>query len=68
MSDPRTDTQLPAQITPAERLLTAAEFQRLAEVPPEIDKRDRAILSTLLYHALRREELCKTLQRAEIRP
>jgi integrase/recombinase XerD len=23
------------------------------------DKRDRAILSTLLYHALRREELCK---------
>lgn len=27
------------------------------------DKRDRAILSTLLYHALRREELCKLLVR-----
>jgi hypothetical protein len=30
---------------------------------PEADtiksKRDRAILSTLLFHALRREELCK---------
>src|SRR5580704_14932967 len=37
MSDPETDTQLPAQITPAERLLTAAEFQRLADVPPEIE-------------------------------
>ena len=24
-----------------------------------MEKRDRAILSTLLYHALRREELCK---------
>jgi site-specific recombinase XerD len=37
MSDPLTDTQLPAQITPTERLLTAAEFQRLSEVPPEIE-------------------------------
>jgi integrase len=24
-----------------------------------VEKRDGAILSTLLYHALRREELCK---------
>jgi integrase/recombinase XerD len=37
MSDPPTDTQLPAQITPTERLLTAAEFQRLAEIPPEVE-------------------------------
>src|ERR1700738_4995055 len=37
MSDPQTDTQLPAQITPTERLLTAGEFHRLAEVPPEIE-------------------------------
>src|SRR5271155_3013034 len=37
MSDPETDPQLPAQITPTERLLTAAEFQRLADVPPEIE-------------------------------
>ncbi len=133
-----TTTQLPTAITPTERRLTAAEFQGLADVPPEIEwfnnisnpgtkriykiavgdfmrftgivrpeefrivtrahviawrddlerrglegttptigdhqarqllaapaketvkaKRDRAILSTLLYHALRREELCK---------
>src|SRR5712672_3297293 len=37
MSDPQTAPQLPAQITPTERLLTAAEFHRLAEVPPEIE-------------------------------
>ena len=29
--------QLPTEITPATRLLTAAEFHRLAEVPPEIE-------------------------------
>jgi integrase/recombinase XerD len=28
---------IPNQITPAERLLTAAEFHRLAEVPPEFE-------------------------------
>src|SRR6266404_1223784 len=32
-----TDPQLPIQITPAERRLTAAEFQGLAEVPTEIE-------------------------------
>jgi integrase/recombinase XerD len=37
MSDPQTDHQLPTPIAPAERLLTAAEFHRLAEVPPEIE-------------------------------
>src|SRR5260370_29167534 len=37
MPDPQTDTQLPAQTTPTDRLLTAAEFHRLAEVPPEIE-------------------------------
>ena len=37
MSDPRPAPQLPTPITPTERLLTAAEFQRLAEVPPEIE-------------------------------
>ena len=29
--------QLPTEITPAERLLTVAEFHRLAEMPPEIE-------------------------------
>ncbi|MFZ0209906.1 MAG: hypothetical protein WAL59_28010 [Roseiarcus sp.] len=29
--------QLPSEIAPADRLLTAAEFHRLADVPPEIE-------------------------------
>jgi integrase/recombinase XerD len=37
MASLRTDTQLPTPVAPAERLLTAAEFQRLADVPPEIE-------------------------------
>ena len=37
----------------ARELLQAPQRDRLK------DKRDRAILSTLLYHALRRDELCK---------
>ena len=37
MSDSRPDPQLPTPIAPTERLLTAAEFHRLAEVPPEIE-------------------------------
>ena len=36
-SDPEIAPQLPAPIVPADRLLTAAEFHRLAEVPPEIE-------------------------------
>jgi integrase/recombinase XerD len=36
-SDPEIARQLPAPIVPAERLLTAAEFHRLADVPPEFE-------------------------------
>jgi hypothetical protein len=36
-SDPQIAPQLPAEIVPTERLLTAAEFHRLADVPPEIE-------------------------------
>jgi hypothetical protein len=36
-SDPQTAPNLPTPITPANRLLTAAEFHRLADVPPEIE-------------------------------
>src|SRR6201997_951664 len=36
-SDPEIDPQLPALVVPADRLLTAAEFHRLADVPPEIE-------------------------------
>ncbi len=32
-----TATQLPAETTPGNRLLTAAEFHRLADVPPEVE-------------------------------
>jgi site-specific recombinase XerD len=32
-----TADQLPAEIVPANRLLTAAEFHRLADVPPEVE-------------------------------
>lgn len=31
------DAPVPAQIAPGDRLLTAAEFHRLAEVPPEVE-------------------------------
>lgn len=46
-------------LTPA---LGDAQARALLEAPPEHTlkgKRDRAILATLLYHGLRREELCK---------
>jgi integrase/recombinase XerD len=35
--DTQSDPQLPTRVTPTERLLTAAEFHRLAEVPPEFE-------------------------------
>jgi integrase/recombinase XerD len=41
--------------------LSVDQAKRLLEAPPENTlkgKRDRAILATLLYHGLRREELC----------
>jgi hypothetical protein len=37
MPDPQTHSQLPTPITQTERLLTVAEFHRLADVPPEIE-------------------------------
>ena len=46
-------------VTPA---LGDHQARKLLEVPPEETlkgKRDRAILATLLFHAIRREELCK---------
>ena len=32
-----TTDRLPTEILPADRLLTAAEFQKLADVPPEVE-------------------------------
>jgi integrase/recombinase XerD len=37
MNDATTIDPLPIQIAPADRLLTAAEFQKLADVPPEVE-------------------------------
>ena len=37
MNDTTTIDQLPTPIAPADRLLTAAEFQNLADVPPEVE-------------------------------
>src|ERR1700677_1253839 len=37
MNDAATTDQLPTEIAPADRLLTAAEFQKLADVPPEVE-------------------------------
>src|SRR6204780_1131046 len=37
MNDDATTDQLPTQIAPSDRLLTAAEFQKLADVPPEVE-------------------------------
>src|SRR5271170_4507029 len=37
MNDTTTTDPLPTQIEPASRLLTAAEFQKLADVPPEVE-------------------------------
>ncbi|MDQ2802120.1 MAG: integrase, partial [Pseudomonadota bacterium] len=37
MSDRKIDPQSPVPIVPAERPLTAAEYRRLADVPPEAE-------------------------------
>ncbi len=37
MNDTTVDDQLPTEIEPTSRLLTAAEFQKLADVPPEVE-------------------------------
>ena len=37
MTDTTTTDRLPTEILPVDRLLTAAEFQKLADVPPEVE-------------------------------
>jgi len=78
MSDPPTDPQLPAPIAPSERLLTAAEFHRLAEVPPEIEwfanirnrgtKRayENAIHDFMRFTGIARPEKFRTVTRAHV--
>ncbi len=78
MSDPQTDTQLPAEITPTERLLTAAEFHRLADVPPEIEwfanirnrstrrAYENAIRDFMQFTGILRPEEFRTVTRAHV--
>ena len=78
MSDPQTATQVPAQITPTERLLTAAEFQRLADVPPEIEwfanitnrstrrAYENAIKDFMRFTGIARPEEFRTVNRAHV--
>jgi integrase/recombinase XerD len=78
MSDPPTNTQLPTQITPTERLLSAAEFQRLADVPPEIEwfanirnrstrrAYENAIKDFMQFTGIARPEEFRTVTRAHV--
>jgi integrase/recombinase XerD len=70
--------QLPTQTTPANRLLTAAEFHRLADVPPEVEwfanlgnahtRRvyENAIRDFMLFTGIARPEEFRTVTRAHI--
>jgi hypothetical protein len=73
-----TDTQLPTTITPAERLLTAEEFYRLKDVPPETEwfrnisnpstKRayQNAIRDFMRFTGIARPEEFRTVTRAHV--
>src|SRR5271169_2438799 len=78
MSDPRPDPQLPTPIGPTERLLTAAEFQRPADVPPEIEwfanirnrstrrAYENAIRDFMQFTGIARPEEFRTVTRAHV--
>jgi integrase/recombinase XerD len=70
--------QLPAEIAPASRLLTAAEFHRLADVPPEVEwfanlsnpstrrAYENAIRDFMLFTGIVRPEEFRTVTRAHV--
>src|SRR5947209_4153025 len=72
------DDQLPAQITPTERFLTAAEFQGLADVPPEVEwfanitnrstrrAYENAIKDFMRFTGIPRPEEFRTVTRAHV--
>jgi site-specific recombinase XerD len=78
MTDPTTTDQLPAEIAPASRLLTAAEFHRLADVPPEVEwfanlsnpstrrSYENAIRDFMGFTGIARPEEFRTVTRAHI--
>jgi site-specific recombinase XerD len=77
-TDYTADKQLPTQIVPGNRLLTAAEFHRLADVPPEVEwfanlsnahtRRvyENAIKDFMLFTGIARPEEFRTVTRAHI--
>ena len=70
--------QLPTEIAPADRLLTAAEFQRLADVPPEVEwfanisnrhtrrAYENAVKDFMRFAGIRRPEEFRTVTRAHL--
>jgi site-specific recombinase XerD len=78
MPDPQTHPKLPTQITPSERLLTAERFQRLADVPPEVEwfanirnastrrAYENAIRDFMRFTGIARAEEFRTVTRAHV--
>jgi integrase/recombinase XerD len=78
MTDDATTEQLPTQITPADRLLTAAEFQKLADVPPEVEwfanlgnahtrrAYENAVKDFMRFAGIRRPEEFRVVTRAHL--
>src|SRR5208337_1762711 len=69
---------LPIQIAPADRLLTAAEFHRLADVPPEVEwfanlsnahtrrAYENAVTDFMRFAGIRRPEEFRNVTRAHL--
>ena len=78
MTDDATTDQLPTAIAPADRLLTAAEFQKLADVPPEVEwfanisnhhtrrAYENAVKDFMRFAGIARPEEFRTVTRAHI--
>src|SRR6202142_1132871 len=73
-----TTDPLPIQIAPADRLLTAAEFQKLADVPPEVEwfanisnhhtrrAYENAVKDFMRFAGIRRPEEFRSVTRAHL--
>jgi integrase/recombinase XerD len=77
-TDTTTDQRLPARTTPGDRLLTAPEFHRLADVPPEVEwfanlsnpstrrAYENAVRDFMRFTGVKRPEEFRTVTRAHI--
>jgi integrase/recombinase XerD len=77
-TDTTADQQIPARSTPGDRLLTAAEFHRLADVPPEVEwfanlsnpstrrAYENAVRDFMRFTGIKRPEEFRTVTRAHI--